>query len=95
MKKIEKIDIKAIDYPDFDYVIDRLIDLSEKLNEVVDTVNFLITEEKSLICYKTSHVFDRNIVKDFENFHCVCGRQIGYKAKDSGLIKLPERGRIE
>lgn len=39
MKKIEKIYIYASDYPDWDYVIDNLINLSDKINEIIDVVN--------------------------------------------------------
>lgn len=41
-KPIKKVGIRAFDnYPDFEYVIDRLIDLAEKQNEVIERVNQL------------------------------------------------------
>ena len=38
---IEKIGIEATDYPDWDYVIDQLINLADKINQLVDRVNQL------------------------------------------------------
>lgn len=43
-KKVEKFGIKVYSErgdPDFDYVIDRLIDIAEKINELSDVINKL------------------------------------------------------
>jgi hypothetical protein len=39
MNKIEHINIEANDYPDWDYVIDQMINLSEKINEIINVIN--------------------------------------------------------
>lgn len=38
MKKIEKIGIKATKYPDWDYVINELMSLAEKINEIIEAL---------------------------------------------------------
>ena len=39
MKKIEKLGIKATDYPTEDWVIDRFMDVADKVNEIIDILN--------------------------------------------------------
>ena len=38
-KEMDKIYIKGTNNPDFDYVIDYLIDLADKINEIIDRLN--------------------------------------------------------
>lgn len=39
MSQIEKIYIPATDYPDFDYCIDQMMNLADKLNELIEAHN--------------------------------------------------------
>src|SRR5437660_3936537 len=43
-------------------------------------------EKRVLICHENSHVFDKQLVEQCENFTCACGKQTGSKAKEGGLV---------
>lgn len=46
MKKIEKFGVRKYDPYDNDEIVDRFLDVADKLNELIDRVNQLSKEEK-------------------------------------------------
>lgn len=46
IERLENIGIAATNFPDFDYIIDQLINLAEAINETRDTQNKIMDELK-------------------------------------------------
>jgi hypothetical protein len=81
MKKIEKIGIKATEYPDWDYVINELMSLADKMNEIIEVVNIAFQPKyfmgKENDCSNCGRMLPGGYVQvnSLDDPHClICGR---------------------